>query len=185
LAAQFNAWQRLGRLPPSDALSIIIPIPKADGDPSSCSSLRGIAVGSQAIYHHLGAAPAQLGRGQRQQGRKKERKKEKIRPGACIEEASWILSRAEGQLGFRRKRSTAQAVFVLRALQDQHRSSGQQLFACFVNFQRSYDTVSLLWEKLHAAGLGGEWLRAVQALYRMQMCLSGDSTACQSPSRPA
>ena len=31
----------------------------------------------------------------------------------------------------------------------------------------AYDTVprAQLWEKLHAAGLGGEWLRAVQALY--------------------
>ena len=144
LAAQFNAWQRLGRLPPSDALSIITPIPKAGGDPRSCSSLRGIAVGTMAAKLYATILEQRL---------------------SDWAEASG--SRAEGQFGFRRKRSTAQAAFVLRALQDQHRSSGQQMFACFVDFQQAYDTVprAQLWEKLHAAGLGGEWLRAVQALY--------------------
>jgi len=56
---------------------------------------------------------------------------------------------------------------VLRALQDQHRRSGRQLWACFVDFKQAYDRVprQLLWEKLAARGLGGEWRRAVQALY--------------------
>jgi hypothetical protein len=76
-------------------------------------------------------------------------------------------SRATGQFGFRRQRSTAQAALVLRTLQDQHRSTGQQLWACFVDFKKAYDTVprQRLWTKLAARGLDGSWLRAVQALY--------------------
>ena len=56
---------------------------------------------------------------------------------------------------------------MLRALQDQHRRSKQQLWVAFVDFKQAYDRVprQLLWEKLAARGLSGEWLRAVQALY--------------------
>jgi hypothetical protein len=52
-------------------------------------------------------------------------------------------------------------------VQDQHRANGQQLFACFVDFKKAYDTVprAKLWAKLQARGLGGSWLRSVQALY--------------------
>lgn len=38
LAAAFNAWQRVGRLPTSAALSIIQPTLKPSGDPTSCNS---------------------------------------------------------------------------------------------------------------------------------------------------
>ena len=42
LAAQFNAWQRLGRLPPSDTLNIITPIPKAGGDPAVAAACAAV-----------------------------------------------------------------------------------------------------------------------------------------------
>ena len=48
LTAQFNAWGRVGQLPASEGVSIINPIPKPGGDPNSCDSLRGIAVGTLA-----------------------------------------------------------------------------------------------------------------------------------------
>ena len=69
-------------------------------------------------------------------------------------------SRAAGQFG------TAQAVLVLGVLQDRHRSRGQELWACFVDFKKSYDTVprQRLWEKLQVLGVGGTWPQAVQAL---------------------
>ena len=56
---------------------------------------------------------------------------------------------------------------MLRTLQEQYRSNGQQLWACFVDFKKAYDTVprSCLWNKLWARSLDGSWLRAVQALY--------------------
>ena len=60
----------------------------------------------------------------------------------------------------------AQAALVLRTLRDQHRSSGQQLWACFVDFNEAYDTVprQQLWDKLTARDLSDRWLYAVQVL---------------------
>ena len=144
LTAQFSAWGRVGQLSGNDGVSIINPIPKPGGDPNSCESLRGIAVGTLAAKLY-----------------------------ACVLEArvsEWAEAsgcRASGQFGFRRKRSTGQAAFVLRTLQEQHRRGKQQLWTCFVDFKQAYDRVprQLLWEKLEARGLGGEWLRAVKALY--------------------
>ena len=144
LAAQFNAWWRLGRLPPAEAVSHITAVLKPRADPTECSSYRGIAVGTLAAKLYAAILESRLS-----------------------DWAEATGSRAAGQFGFRRKRSTAQAALVLRALQDQHRRSGRQLWACFVDFKQAYDRVprQLLWEKLAARGLGGEWLRAVQALY--------------------
>ncbi|KAI3436401.1 hypothetical protein D9Q98_005818 [Chlorella vulgaris] len=80
-------------------------------------------------------------------------------------EASGI--RASGQFGFRRQSGTAHAALILSTLQDQHRAEEQQLWACFVEFRKAYDSVprQRLWDKLAASGMGGSWLRAVQALY--------------------
>ena len=144
LAAQYNAWWRLGQLPPSEAVSHITAVLKPGADPASCSSYRGIAVGGLAAKLYATILERRL---------------------SDWAEASG--SRAAGQFGFRRKRSTAQAALVLRALQDQYRRSGQQLWAAWVDFKQAYDRVQrhLLWEKLAARGLSGEWLRAVQALY--------------------
>jgi hypothetical protein len=144
LAAQFNAWVRVGQLPATEALSIVNPIPKAGAEPGSCDGLRGIAVGT---------LPAKLFA--------------MILERRLSDWAEASGSRAAGQFGFRRRRSTAQAALVLRTLQDQHRSSGQQLWACFVDFKKAYDTVprQQLWDKLAARGLSDSWLRAVQALY--------------------
>ena len=132
-----------------------ISIPKAGGDPSSCSSLRGIVLWA-ALEQRL----------------------------SDWAEAS--SSRAEGQFGSRRKCSTARAAFVLRALRDQHRSSGKQSFACFDDFQQAYNTVprTQLWEKLHAAGLGGEWLRAMQALYADVTMAVRTAESVAAPFRP-
>ena len=58
---------------------------------------------------------------------------------------------ADGQFGFRRRRSTEQAVFVLRTLVDWHRRQRQrgsrgsvsqrQLWACFIDFKQAHDRV--------------------------------------------
>ena len=144
LAATFNAWQRVGRLPTSAALSIIQPILKPGGDPTSCSSLRGIALTTLAAKLYATILERRI---------------------SDWAEASG--NRAAGQYGFRRKRSTAQAAFVLRTLQDQHRIQHQQLWACFVDFKQAYDSVprERLWGRLQERGLDAGWLRAAQALY--------------------
>ena len=95
IAALSNAWVRLGQLPAADALSLITAIPKPGAAADSCDGLRGIAVG---------ILPAKL--------------------FACMLErriSDWAEasgSRAAGQFGFRRQRSTAQAALVLRTILD-------------------------------------------------------------------
>ena len=44
---------------------------------------------------------------------------------------------------------------------------GSQLWACFVDFKQAYDRVprAQLWQRLESMGYGGQWLRAVRALY--------------------
>ena len=49
LAAEYNAWQRVGCLPVEEALSIITPILKAGGRPLEFGGYRGIAVGPPCL----------------------------------------------------------------------------------------------------------------------------------------
>ena len=143
LSAQFNAWVRVGQLADADALFIINLLPKPGAQAGSCDSLRGIAVGTLAVKLFAMILERRLSDWAEANG-----------------------SRAAGQFGFRRRRSTAQAALALRTLQNQHRSDGQQLWACFVDFKKAYDTVprQRLWDQLAARGLGSSWLRVVQAL---------------------
>ena len=144
LAALFSRWWHLGQLPYSAAISILNPVPKPGGDPTSCSSLRGIALGTMAAKLYAAILEQRV---------------------SDWAEASG--TRAAGQYGFRRKRSTSQAAFILRTLQDQHRQAGQELWVCFVDFEQAYDRVprQQLWRKLLARGVSPAWVEAVQALY--------------------
>jgi hypothetical protein len=149
--AEFNSWRRVGRLPPGDAHSSIALIAKTS-TPTSPSDLRGIAVG--ALLGKLYAAGLE-------------------RRVSDHAEAAGV--HAEGQFGFRRRRSTEQAILALRTAVEQcrirqrlggrHRHS--QLWACFVDFKQAYDRIprQQLWAVLQQLGYGGEWLRAVQAIY--------------------
>ncbi|KAI3434647.1 hypothetical protein D9Q98_002712 [Chlorella vulgaris] len=163
LAAEFNAWRRVGCLPPADALSAIALVPKIATTPTQPSDFRGIAVG---------ALPAKL--------------YASVLESRVSEHAEAAGVHAAGQFGFRRGRSTEQAVLVLRTVVDscrprrrqhlqqqerrqQRQQSGGtgQLWAAFVDFQQAYDRVprTQLWEQLERLGYGGEWLRTVRALY--------------------
>ncbi|PSC73499.1 50S ribosomal L2 [Micractinium conductrix] len=167
-AAEFNAWQRIGRLPRGDAHSAIALVAKTSS-PTQPSDLRGIAVG--ALLAKLFAAGLE-------------------RRVTAHAEAAGL--HAEGQFGFRRQRSTEQAALALRTVIECHRQQrqcggsstrseqpqrrhtrrrrqrgGSQLWACFVDFKQAYDRVprAQLWQRLESMGYGGQWLRAVRALY--------------------
>lgn len=151
LADLFNACARVGCLPGCWAVSAITPIPKTDVASAECSNYRGIAVGTLPAKLYAAALDRRL-----------------------TGWAEGVGVRAEGQFGFRRKRSCAQAALVLRATIERCRARRQPLYAAFIDFQKAYDTVPrhLLWAKLEAAGVGGWCLRAVQALYAdVPMCV--------------
>lgn len=155
LAALFNACVRVGRLPPAWALSAITPIPKAGSDTNTCDGHRGIAVGT---------LPAKLFAS--------------ILDRRLSDWAEAAQVRADGQFGFRRTRSCAQAAFVLRTTIERTRARGGKLYACFVDFTKAYDTVPrhLLWVKLQRAGVHGWYLQAVQALYAdVPMCVKSSA----------
>ena len=53
-------------------------------------------------------------------------------------------------IGFRRRRQCANAIFVLRRLVDQHLNRGKELFVCFIDITKAYDSVDrkTAWETL-------------------------------------
>ena len=62
---------------------------------------------------------------------------------------------------------TTDQALVLRTLVESARSQRRPLFACFVDFQKAYDTIprARLWRKLERLGVHARMLRAIQALY--------------------
>ncbi|KAL4427015.1 hypothetical protein ABPG77_009576 [Micractinium sp. CCAP 211/92] len=162
IAAEFNAWRRAGGLPPSEALSAIALVAKLS-TPTGPTDFRGIAVGALLAKLYAAALEQQV---------------------SDHAEAAGV--HAEGQFGFRHGRSTEQAVLALRTVVDSQRQQWRrqrqrmrraeaqpgrrdsgQLWACFVDFKKAYDRVprERLWEQLSQLGYGGEWLRAVRAIY--------------------
>ena len=155
-SAEFNAWART-RLPYCDARSGVALLPKKSA-PEQPSDLRGIAVG--ALLAKLYAAGLE-------------------RRVSDHAEAAGV--HADGQFGFRRRRSTEQAVLALRTTIEWYRlqrrrqprrgRSGRQqrveLWAAFIDFKAAYDSVprERLWAALRQLGYGGWWLRAVQSIY--------------------
>ena len=143
LARLFTAVLRSGCFPPEWALGAITPIYKK-GDTSDPNNYRGITVG-----HVLGKLYALV---------------VNARLTTWLEERGL---RARGQAGFRRGRSTVDNCFILRALAERARARGVKLFLCAVDFEKAFDSVDreLLWAALRRAGIGGDMLRAVQAMY--------------------
>lgn len=150
LAAEFAAWRRASCLPSSDARSDITNLPKPGAKPGDPAGLRGIAIGTQAAKLYATLLERRLSAWAEGTGR-----------------------RADGQFGFRRNRSTAQAALVLRTLQDRYRAAAAShahdvhLWACFVDFKQAFDRVprSKLWQRLKQIGVGSGWLAAAQAIY--------------------
>jgi hypothetical protein len=73
----------------------------------------------------------------------------------------------EEQCGFRPKRSTLDMIFVARLLQELGRQKTIQLFLCFVDLQKAYDTVDrkLLWKVLRKYGLPRKLILIIQGFH--------------------
>eukprot|EP00890_Picochlorum_soloecismus_P002584 jgi/Picsp_1/3326/NSC_06165-R1_endonuclease-reverse transcriptase -e01 len=76
--------------------------------------------------------------------------------------------RARGQFGFRKQLGCQHPMLVLRTLVDRYKAERQPLYACFVDFQRAYDSVprDKLFDTLKRKGLNGFNFSTVNALYR-------------------
>ncbi len=82
-------------------------------------------------------------------------------------EANSILT--DAQFGFRKGRSTVDAIFVLSSLIEKTLNDKNRLYCAFVDLRKAFDSVNrnALWYKLHQCGIGGKMLRITRSMYML------------------
>ena len=86
---------------------------------------------------------------------------------------------SDSQFGFRRGRSTTDAIFVLHAAVQKVLNEKGRLFCAFVDFRKAFDSVYLngLWFKLFKLGINGKMLKIFKDMYnQVKTCVR----ACNS-----
>ena len=83
----------------------------------------------------------------------------------------WVENRGilvREQAGFRRNFGTVDNGVVLNFLVKRELKKGNKLYACFVDFQRAFDTVNrdLLWIKLRKIGMPEKFVSVLMSLYQ-------------------
>jgi hypothetical protein len=82
--------------------------------------------------------------------------------------------RAKGQAGFRKDFRTIDNLFIFRTLTEQAKFQKKQLYICFVDFKKAFDTVprDMLWQVLEGLGISGRILECLRSMYcQDQACL--------------
>ena len=130
-----------GTVPSDWNLSFIINLFKRKGDALSRGNYRGLKLQEQAmkVMEHILSAI--------------------IRDNISIDEM---------QFGFMPGRSTTDAIFILRQLQEKFLGKKKNLYFAFVDLEKAFDRVprSVLWLAMRKVGVS-EWIiRTVQAMYR-------------------
>lgn len=74
---------------------------------------------------------------------------------------------SDAQFGFRKGRSTVDAIFVLNAIIQHVLSQNGRLACAFIDFKKAFDSIyrNGLWFKLHKNGVDGKMLRVIRDLY--------------------
>ena len=77
-----------------------------------------------------------------------------------------ILS--EAQAGFRRDRSTIDQLFALRLIAEKYSEHGKDIYVCFVDFQKAFDSVWRrgLWQAMRHLGYDNKLVRILESMYR-------------------
>jgi hypothetical protein len=81
---------------------------------------------------------------------------------------------SEEQGGFRAKRGCPDQIFILNELIEKTCQKGGNLFTCFIDLKKAYDSVSrvALWKVLWEKGVRGKMWRVLQQMYRrVQSCV--------------
>ena len=75
--------------------------------------------------------------------------------------------KAKGQAGFRKEFRTTDNIFVLKSLIDKQKQMHGNLYCCFVDFKKAFDTVpcGLLWQVLETVGICGPIFDCIKSLY--------------------
>ena len=89
-------------------------------------------------------------------------------------ESNNVLS--DAQFGFRKGRSTVDAIFVLNGIVQKFLNENKRLYCAFVDLKKAFDNVYLngLWFKLHKLGIRGKMLRIIKDVYnKVKCCVKG------------
>ena len=80
----------------------------------------------------------------------------------------------ENQIGFMPQARTSDHVFVLKCAIEKYLRKKKQLFACFIDFRKAFDSVShdALFLKLQQVGIGGLFHRVIKQMYQStELCV--------------
>ena len=141
----FNAALKMETTPESWSQEILIPIFKKSGSTKEPNNYRGIALLS-SIGKLFGV----------------------ILNNRLYKWAEENHKLCSFQGGFRRKRSCTDQCFILLSVTQIQFHLHQKTYACFVDFQKAYDSVQhhLLWQRLRQAGISSKSLNILKSLYK-------------------
>ena len=83
---------------------------------------------------------------------------------------------SDSQFGFRKGRSTTDAIFVLNAIIQKILNKKGRLFCAFIDLKKAFDSVYLncLWYKLYKLGINAKMLRVIKDMYnKVKTCVRG------------
>ena len=146
----FNAILDSGYFPEKWTEGIIIPVFKK-GNPDDANNYRGITLVSCLSKLFTGILDKRI-----------------------IDWAEENNVISDSQFGFRRGRSTTDAIFLLQSLIQKVLSQKGRLYCAFVDLQKAFDSVYLngLWFKLYKLGIDGKLLRVIRDMYdKVKSCV--------------
>lgn len=75
---------------------------------------------------------------------------------------------SDAQFGFRKGRSTVDAIFILHSLIEHILNKNNRLYCSFIDMKQCFDSIyrNALWLKLYKLGLNGKILRIIRAMYQ-------------------
>lgn len=86
---------------------------------------------------------------------------------------------SDSQFGFRKGRSTVDAIFILQSIIQQYLNSNSRLYVLYVDLKRCFDTIyrNALWLKLYKSGIKGKVLRIIKDMYeKVKSCVKHCNT---------
>merc|ERR1711888_425040 len=99
-----------------------------------------------------------------------------------------VVENSEGQVGeelsgFRKGRSCADQVFVLRRVCEKMKEKGKQVWVAFMDLEKAYDRIDrdAMWQVMRIYGIGGRVLRGIMSFYDMgRACVRVGSKVSES-----
>jgi len=141
LTSLFNKIISEGKIPSDWSLSWMTSVYKGKGDALECTSYRGIKLLDHALKVF-------------------ERVMEKrLRRNVSIDQM---------QFGFRQGKSTTDAIFIVRQMQEKHLEKKKELWMAFVDLEKAFDRVpwEVLWWSLRKKGVAEQLIEVIVSLYK-------------------